>query len=161
METCFYSEIATPPAFGQMLPGAIGYISKCGQTVFYGESPFQRLMRTGWGGAPAIQSRIPEATVIVIPMSGSPVMASDVLDNPITTKTGRKPLSARFKQCSICRDTTILSRHHTRPSVRGEKRKGPVIRICRPCHVQIHLLFTNEELHHTKWETVVETVRTV
>jgi hypothetical protein len=33
--------------------------------------------------------------------------------------------------------------HHLRPEHRAE---SPVVRVCSPCHGQLHALFTNEEL---------------
>jgi 5-methylcytosine-specific restriction endonuclease McrA len=52
--------------------------------------------------------------------------------------------------CALCRrsfppvdDTRAFQRHHLRPE---ERETSPVVTLCRPCHDQVHALFTNEEL---------------
>ncbi|MXR52276.1 hypothetical protein GRX03_11765 [Halovenus sp. WSH3] len=54
--------------------------------------------------------------------------------------------------CALCRrripderiaDPRVVQEHHLRPERRAE---SPTVTLCRPCHKQIHALFTNEEL---------------
>jgi len=55
-------------------------------------------------------------------------------------------------ECALCRrrvpgerleDTRAVQEHHLRPERRAE---SPTVTLCRPCHKQVHALFTNEEL---------------
>jgi hypothetical protein len=57
--------------------------------------------------------------------------------------------------CALCRrrfpdavdaDTNAFQQHHLRPERRAE---SPTVTLCRPCHDQIHALFTNEELRES------------
>jgi len=54
--------------------------------------------------------------------------------------------------CALCRrvipdeqisDPQVVQEHHLRPENRAE---SPTVMLCRPCHAQIHAVFTNEEL---------------
>jgi len=54
--------------------------------------------------------------------------------------------------CALCRrvvpaeridDPQAVQEHHLRPERRAE---SPTVTLCRPCHEQIHALFTNAEL---------------
>jgi hypothetical protein len=52
--------------------------------------------------------------------------------------------------CALCRrrvpdvgDPQAVQEHHLRPERRAE---SPTVMLCRPCHKQVHALFTNEEL---------------
>jgi hypothetical protein len=54
--------------------------------------------------------------------------------------------------CALCRrrvpderlgDPQVVQEHHLRPERRAE---SPTVMLCRPCHKQVHALFTNEEL---------------
>jgi hypothetical protein len=54
--------------------------------------------------------------------------------------------------CALCRrripteriaDPQAVQEHHLRPERRAE---SPTVLLCRPCHEQVHALFTNEEL---------------
>lgn len=54
--------------------------------------------------------------------------------------------------CALCRrvvpDETIddpqaVQEHHLRPE---ERATSPTVLLCRPCHKQLHAVFTNEEL---------------
>jgi 5-methylcytosine-specific restriction protein A len=54
--------------------------------------------------------------------------------------------------CALCRrripderiaDPQVVQEHHLRPEQRAD---SPTVMLCRPCHDQIHALFTNEEL---------------
>lgn len=54
--------------------------------------------------------------------------------------------------CALCRrvipdeqirDPHVSQEHHLRPEQRAE---SPTVMLCRPCHKQIHAVFTNEEL---------------
>ena len=54
--------------------------------------------------------------------------------------------------CALCRrripderidDPDVVQRHHLRPEERAD---SPVAMLCRPCHDQVHALFTNAEL---------------
>ncbi len=54
--------------------------------------------------------------------------------------------------CALCRrivpdealdDPQAVQEHHLQPEERAE---SPTVMLCRPCHKQIHALFTNEEL---------------
>jgi 5-methylcytosine-specific restriction protein A len=40
-------------------------------------------------------------------------------------------------------DPQVVQEHHLRPEQRAD---SPTVMLCRPCHDQIHALFTNEEL---------------
>jgi hypothetical protein len=55
-------------------------------------------------------------------------------------------------ECALCRrrvpderlgDPQAVQEHHLRPERRAE---SPTVMLCRPCHEQVHALFTNEEL---------------
>lgn len=54
--------------------------------------------------------------------------------------------------CALCRrvipdgrieDPQVVQEHHLRPE---ERATSPTVRLCRPCHNQIHAVFTNDEL---------------
>ncbi len=54
--------------------------------------------------------------------------------------------------CALCRrvipdgaiaDPQAIQEHHLRPE---ERATSPTVMLCRPCHKQIHAVFTNEEL---------------
>ncbi|MFD1562168.1 hypothetical protein ACFR99_01090 [Haloarchaeobius amylolyticus] len=54
--------------------------------------------------------------------------------------------------CALCRriipdenisDPQVVQEHHLRPEERAD---SPTVMLCRPCHKQIHAVFTNEEL---------------
>lgn len=54
--------------------------------------------------------------------------------------------------CALCRriipdeninDPQVVQEHHLRPEERAD---SPTVILCRPCHKQIHAVFTNEEL---------------
>ncbi|SEP93895.1 hypothetical protein [Natrinema salaciae] len=54
--------------------------------------------------------------------------------------------------CALCRriipdetiaDPQVVQEHHLRPEERAE---SPTAMLCRPCHKQIHAVFTNAEL---------------
>lgn len=54
--------------------------------------------------------------------------------------------------CALCRrvipgeritDPQAIQEHHLRPE---ERATSPTVTLCRPCHEQIHAVFTNEEL---------------
>ena len=55
-------------------------------------------------------------------------------------------------ECALCRrrvpeerlgDSQAVQEHHLRPERRAE---SPTVTLCRPCHEQVHALFTNGEL---------------
>jgi len=61
--------------------------------------------------------------------------------------------------CALCRrripdgripDPAVVQDHHLRPERRAE---SPTVTLCRPCHDQVHALFTNEELRES-YDTV-------
>ncbi|MFT4947097.1 MAG: 5-methylcytosine-specific restriction protein A [Natronomonas sp.] len=61
--------------------------------------------------------------------------------------------------CALCRrivpdeqidDPQVVQEHHLRPERRVE---SPTVMLCRPCHDQIHAVFTNEELRE-EYDTV-------
>jgi hypothetical protein len=54
--------------------------------------------------------------------------------------------------CALCRriipderiaDPQVVQEHHLRPEERAD---SPTVSLCRPCHKQVHALFTNAEL---------------
>ncbi|MFA9416957.1 hypothetical protein [Natrinema sp. HArc-T2] len=54
--------------------------------------------------------------------------------------------------CALCRriipvetirDPQVVQEHHLRPEERAE---SPTVMLCRPCHKQLHAVFTNGEL---------------
>jgi len=54
--------------------------------------------------------------------------------------------------CALCRrvvpderisDPQVVQEHHLRPE---ERATSPTVALCRPCHDQIHAVFTNAEL---------------
>ncbi len=56
----------------------------------------------------------------------------------------------RVPTCALCRrsfpavaDPRAFQEHHLRPE---ERATSPVVTLCRPCHDQVHALFTNAEL---------------
>ncbi len=57
--------------------------------------------------------------------------------------------------CALCRrripderidDPQVVQTHHLEPENRAE---SPTVELCRPCHDQVHALFTNEELRES------------
>lgn len=60
--------------------------------------------------------------------------------------------------CALCRrrfagdlpDPQAIQEHHLRPEERAD---SPTVTLCRPCHDQIHALFTNAELREA-YDTV-------
>lgn len=57
--------------------------------------------------------------------------------------------------CALCQrripderitDPQVIQRHHLRPEQRDQ---SPTVQLCRPCHKQIHALFTNAELRES------------
>jgi hypothetical protein len=61
--------------------------------------------------------------------------------------------------CALCRrvvpderidDPRVVQRHHLRPE---ERATSPTAMLCRPCHDQVHALFTNAELRE-EYDTV-------
>ena len=61
--------------------------------------------------------------------------------------------------CALCRrrvpderidDPAVIQDHHLIPENRAE---SPTTTLCRPCHEQVHALFTNEELRKS-YDTV-------
>ena len=51
-------------------------------------------------------------------------------------------------------DPQVIQKHHLRPEERAE---SETVMLCRPCHRQIHALFTNGELRE-RYDTI-ETLR--
>lgn len=47
-------------------------------------------------------------------------------------------------------DPQVVQEHHLRPE---NRRESPTVMLCRPCHKQIHALFTNEELRE-EYDTI-------
>lgn len=54
--------------------------------------------------------------------------------------------------CALCRrvvpdevidDPQVVQEHHLRPE---ERATSPTVMLCRPCHEQVHAVFTNEAL---------------
>jgi hypothetical protein len=61
--------------------------------------------------------------------------------------------------CALCRrvvpderidDPQVVQEHHLRPE---RRRESPTVLLCRPCHDQIHAVFTNEELRE-EYDTI-------
>ena len=61
--------------------------------------------------------------------------------------------------CALCRrvipderipDPQVVQEHHLRPE---ERATSPTVLLCRPCHGQIHAVFTNEELR-SEYDTI-------
>lgn len=57
--------------------------------------------------------------------------------------------------CALCRrvipderidDPAVVQRHHLVPENRAD---SPVVMLCRPCHKQVHALFSNDELRES------------
>ena len=51
-------------------------------------------------------------------------------------------------QCSLCErnvPTHLITQHHLTPKVKGGKAEHRTL-MCRPCHKQVHALFSNSEL---------------
>jgi len=48
-------------------------------------------------------------------------------------------------RCEICGRAVPTETHHLRPKNRKE---SPTAAVCKPCHRQLHALFTNHELRH-------------
>ncbi|MCQ4334393.1 hypothetical protein KM295_13090 [Natronomonas sp. F2-12] len=47
-------------------------------------------------------------------------------------------------------DPQVVQRHHLRPE---ERATSPTVTLCRPCHEQIHAVFTNAELR-AEYDTI-------
>jgi hypothetical protein len=67
------------------------------------------------------------------------------------------PVPAGVPTCALCRrrfegvrDPGAIQEHHLRPE---ERATSPTVTLCRPCHEQIHALFTNAELREA-YDTV-------
>ena len=61
--------------------------------------------------------------------------------------------------CALCRrvipderipDPQVVQEHHLRPE---ERATSPTVTLCRPCHDQIHAVFTNDELRE-RYDTI-------
>lgn len=61
--------------------------------------------------------------------------------------------------CALCRriipdekisDPQAVQEHHLRPEERAE---SPTVLLCRPCHKQLHAVFTNDELRE-EYDTI-------
>ena len=61
--------------------------------------------------------------------------------------------------CALCQrivpderidDPQVVQEHHLRPERRAE---SPTVLLCRPCHDQIHAVFTNDELRE-EYDTI-------
>lgn len=61
--------------------------------------------------------------------------------------------------CALCRrvvpderidDPQVIQKHHLRPERRAE---SPTVILCRPCHDQIHAVFTNDQLRE-EYDTI-------
>ena len=61
--------------------------------------------------------------------------------------------------CALCRravpderhpDPQVVQEHHLRPE---ERATSPTVLLCRPCHDQIHAVFTNDELR-AEYDTI-------
>jgi 5-methylcytosine-specific restriction protein A len=61
-----------------------------------------------------------------------------------------RALGPRVPTCALCRrrfegslPPQAIQEHHLRPEERAE---SPTVTLCRPCHDQVHALFSNDEL---------------
>ena len=79
----------------------------------------------------------------------------------MTLEPGLKPVPTT---CALCRrvvpderhpDPQVVQEHHLRPE---ERATSPTVLLCRPCHDQIHAVFTNAELR-ADYDTI-EALRT-
>jgi hypothetical protein len=64
-----------------------------------------------------------------------------------------RALGPRVPTCALCRrrfegslPPQAIQEHHLRPEERAE---SPTVTLCRPCHDQIHALFSNAELRES------------
>lgn len=64
-----------------------------------------------------------------------------------------RPLRRHVPTCALCRrrfegslPPQAIQEHHLRPEERAE---SPTVTLCRPCHDQVHALFSNAELRES------------
>jgi len=74
----------------------------------------------------------------------------------MTLEPGLEPVPTT---CALCRrvvpderhpDPQVVQEHHLRPE---EQATSPTVLLCRPCHDQIHAVFTNGELR-AEYDTI-------
>jgi hypothetical protein len=66
-------------------------------------------------------------------------------------------------KCAICERDEVLTRHHLIPQARHHNKKNKrdfdrktvkrTVGICRPCHSQIHAIFTEKQLER-EWNSI-------
>lgn len=65
----------------------------------------------------------------------------------------RTPRWVRYRNCAICCQYGLTTRHHILPASEGGQ-GTPTVRLCEPCHDAIHVRFTNLQLARTPWSFV-------
>lgn len=137
----------TPPPFGRSMPGAIGYISKGGLEVLYGQKTrgdIQRQLHMDHvpENPDAVQKRIAE--IVAAPPKPVWLLPAGI--------------------CEICQELRGMTKHHLAPKQLinlGVAEHRGFAHICRPCHDKVHIHFTNPQLLNTHWPDVVEKIREV
>lgn len=62
--------------------------------------------------------------------------------------TGMQPVAEEYEICQLCRRQVprhLITLHHLKPRQKGGKAEHRTP-LCRPCHKQLHAMFSNNEL---------------
>lgn len=164
----YYTDFVNPPPFGISLPGAVGYLSKGGLEIIYGKKP------------PAFEARLKCSLQIELQRAPAPKLKQPDGSHcypPYNSKTSGVTRKREFlkpksfsvpkdapKICEICDAEKPITRHHVTPRHIRKTRSVPsrgVRYVCRPCHTEIHKLFSHEELVALDWDQVVLFMRNV
>lgn len=174
----YYSELKQPPAFGRMLPGAVGYKTPAGALVMYGPRPkdpvLEGMIDRALSAKPKSQSELQSEYAEFIKHHISHYSPRKPFENPCIEKIKRVTVIPNPPKrapivgfCPICEESRQLTLHHVIPRaiynnpgrIQCFNHPRKTIRLCRPCHTLVHERFTNEQLATTALETVLTGVR--
>lgn len=131
-----------------MLDGAVGYVSKCGVAVLYGQRtpPKPRPIRTrGW----------PDGDDKFKPVIEDSFVRNVLRRLPKKKKGPAHSRNTPIRVCAACDDTTHTTAHHVKPRTtmtRDDPMYSVTVRLCEDCHVRIHALFSNAQLACMTWD---------
>lgn len=148
MTTHYYIDFPTnPPPFGELIPHGVGYISKTGLRVLYGQKTLGKLQSEGRFGS--VEEMLmarggPHPSVI------APKVLAKIMGMPKPYQQGGSAINGPNNQnklhCAACGDVPkVITRHHIVPRSMKISGKGKCIRLCLPCHKEIHR-FSNQHI---------------
>lgn len=171
----YYVNFTKPPPFAAILPGAIGYLSLGGLKILYGKKqaiPFvakpkdSLLMRIQASEPPRLKQPDGPHSYHPHPSVTAPKVLAKMRNEYLKPKDFAIPKGA-LKICEICdapETKKQMTRHHVTPKHIRKMKSVPsrgVRYVCRPCHTEIHKLFSHEELVALDWDQVVLFMRNV